>query len=135
MNYIRHCTLHRVIDGDTLDVVVDLGFRRFSRERIRLAGIDAPEPKGPTAAQGTEATEFVKEWCAKASDSGPLILDSHRADSFGRWLGSIFNAEGESLAQALVGSGHAVTYVRQHALPPLVPLGLDEVDTYPSTLP
>jgi micrococcal nuclease len=42
MQYIYQATLERVVDGDTVDVVIDLGFSTFRRERIRLYGVDAP---------------------------------------------------------------------------------------------
>jgi micrococcal nuclease len=112
-DYSRFCTAHRVIDGDTIEVLVDLGFRRFSRERIRLAFIDAPEVHGATRADGDAATDFAKQWLATAEAAGPLILLSHKADSFGRWLGSLYHSTtGESLAEALMAAGHAVPYAR-----------------------
>lgn len=110
ITYVRNCTLHRVVDGDTIDVMVDLGFRRYSRERIRLAGIDAPETSGPTREDGESAAEFTKLWCDVAAEQGPLILDSHKKDSFGRWLGSIYRQDGASLADALIDNCYAALY-------------------------
>jgi micrococcal nuclease len=43
MQYIYQATLERVVDGDTVDIVIDLGFSTFRKERIRLYGVDAPE--------------------------------------------------------------------------------------------
>jgi micrococcal nuclease len=111
--YIRLCTLHRVVDGDTLDLMVDLGFKRYSRERIRLMGVDTPETHGETREAGDAATAFVIEWCKTCEL--PLVLESHKKDSFGRWLGSLYRQEeggvmGESLADALLAAGHACEY-------------------------
>lgn len=115
-DYLRIATLHRVIDGDTVELMVDLGFRRYSRERIRLLGIDAPEIRGPARLQGLAAMQFASHWFAEAEIAGDrILLVSHRADSFGRWLGSIYRLGpdgelGESLADALMATGHATLY-------------------------
>lgn len=114
-DYLRLCAFHRVVDGDTVDVLVDLGFRRYSRERVRIAGIDAPEQHGATRQEGLASTEFVQRWFDSISLHDRFLLDSHRADSFGRWLGSIYRLSpdgvvGESLADALVAAGRATVY-------------------------
>ena len=107
-SYIYRCTLHRVIDGDTIEVMVDLGFKRYSREKVRIAGIDAPERN---TQWGPAATDFTKHWCEDAE----LLLESHKSDSFGRWLGAIyktnaFGGEIRSLAADLLDSGNAIPY-------------------------
>lgn len=115
-DYIRFATLHRVIDGDTVELMVDLGFRRYSREKVRLMGVNAPEPKGDTRLKGMAATEFVWGWFAEADLADDrILLVSHSADSFGRWLGSIYrvNSEGnlgQGLADALLEAGQATVY-------------------------
>ena len=110
-DYSRFCTVHRVIDGDTMEALVDLGFRRFSRERVRIAYMDAPETHGETRAAGDAATGVAKQWLAVAQNAGPLILVSHKADSFGRWLGTLYSqGTGESLADAMMAAGHAIPY-------------------------
>lgn len=115
-DYLRLATLHRVIDGDTVELMVDLGFRRYSREKVRLKGVNCPEPRGITREQGLEATEFAWGWFANAElDGDRILLVSHEADSFGRWLGSIYRLNpageiGESLADALLESENAVVY-------------------------
>lgn len=97
--------------------MVDLGFRRYSRERIRIKGIDTPEDEGETKAAGDAATVFTEEWFAFRLESQRFVLDSHKADSFGRWLGTIYKVDKdgeviESLADALLASGNAVEYRR-----------------------
>lgn len=111
-DYIRACELHRVIDGDTVELVIDLGFRRATRERVRLKGIDAPERHTSTRAAGDAAALFVEDWFQAVDHP---ILVSHQADSFGRWLGSIYDLGPDgtlvnSLADALLENGHAVVY-------------------------
>lgn len=58
-NYRAHC--YRVVDGDTYDVAIDLGFNIYHKIRLRLKGVDTPEVFGPTASEeGKKAAEFVK---------------------------------------------------------------------------
>ena len=107
-SYVYRCALHRVIDGDTIEVMVDLGFKRYSREKVRIAGIDAPERNTEA---GPHATEFTVHWC----DGAELLLESHKSDSFGRWLGTIYKADAfggglRSLATDLLDSGNAIPY-------------------------
>ena len=103
----------RVIDGDTIDVDIDLGFYVWIRkQRIRLVGIDAPELKGDTRQEGQAATEHLKSLIegesiilrtVKGNDGGD------RDDSFGRWLGTIYHGDMDVNAE-MIRSGHAVAY-------------------------
>jgi micrococcal nuclease len=72
----------RVIDGDTLEVDVDLGFRVWLRKvKFRLSGINCPEIKNPG---GIGAREFVSRICAESNWEG--IADTIKADKYGnRW--------------------------------------------------
>ena len=87
--YRAHVT--RVIDGDTLEVNVDLGLGVSRKERVRLAGVDTPETWRPKTdaekAHGKEATAFVME-CVLAQD---IILNTvkDRQGKYGRYLGYI----------------------------------------------
>ena len=103
----------RVIDGDTIDVDVDLGFYVWIRkQRIRLLGIDAPEVTGETRPEGLAVTEHLKSLIegesiilrtVKGADGGD------RDDSFGRWLGTIYHGDLDVNAE-MIHSGHAVPY-------------------------
>jgi micrococcal nuclease len=120
----------RTVDGDTVDVVLDLGYR-FKRDtmRYRLFGINAPEKKSPTYEAGVAAEEFLKKLLAGAGDR--LRVKSYRDDSdkYGdRWLGELYtrvsyNTPGDArtayadptgewtnLNQLMVQAGHAVPY-------------------------
>jgi endonuclease YncB( thermonuclease family) len=100
----------RVVDGDTLDLSLSLGFGIRGAFRFRLAGVDAPEVRGARAeVRGKEATRFVIDWLGaragsltvrtyKGSDSTVGIGDG----SFGRWLADVLAPYDESLADALV---------------------------------
>lgn len=101
-----------VIDGDTIDVHLDLGFYVWIRyQRIHLFGIDAPEPSGETEAAGLAATEHLKSLIGGKM----VILKSIRGEdspdregSFGNWLGIVW-LDGKSINDAMVESGNATT--------------------------
>ena len=103
----------RVVDGDTLDVSVDLGFRIYCRLRVRLAGINAPEVFGAKATQaGKEAAEFVVDWIASGSR---IVLHSKRYDDrekYGRVLAVVYRDDDPvSLNDAMLQAGKAVPSV------------------------
>lgn len=106
--YLYKCRLDRVIDGDTVDVDVDLGFDIWmSRQRIRLRGIDTPESRTRNAFEkqlGLAAKARVIELC-----SGDLLLESFGKDKYGRILGVLFG-DGKNVCATLIKEGHAVEY-------------------------
>ncbi len=90
---IYQAKLRNVIDGDTIDLQVNLGLGFIANARIRLIGIDAPEIFGvgkntEEFKQGQIAKLAVKEWFFNANEVLRLIAE-HR-DLYGRWLGEIF---------------------------------------------
>ena len=100
----------RVIDADTIDVDVDLGFRIQSRQRLRLIGIDAPETRGPERREGLIAKRFVRSLLPV----GSLVeVWSKKEDSFGRWISVVwFDTLLQEdccvdLSEYLVTTGHA----------------------------
>ena len=104
-NYEYNCSLERVVDGDTVDCVVDLGFRIQTRQRFRLLGIDAAEPRGADRARGLAATEYLTA-CLKGAR---LMVRTEKSDSFGRWLADFYvDGDSESVSQKMIAGGHAV---------------------------
>ncbi len=98
--------IRKVVDGDTVDAVLDLGLYLTATIRFRLLGIDTPERGQPGA---VEATAFAAAWLA---DSHGLTVRTSKADSFGRWLGDLHREDGSCLSRALLDAGLAVPYVR-----------------------
>lgn len=96
----------RVVDGDTVDLVLDVGFYLSTALRFRVLGVDTPERGQPGAAG---ATAFVQAWLA---DSDELTAYTRKADSFGRWLVDLTREDGSSLVAALLEAGHAQPYSR-----------------------
>lgn len=112
--YVYRCKILRVVDGDTIDVEIDLGFSVKVKERVRLANIDTPEMFGPNATpEGKAATEFVRQWVEeKTSQPGFFMYHSlkyDRKDKYGRALGEIvhLSVDGECfLCDDLKANGH-----------------------------
>ena len=107
--YHYKAKLVRVIDGDTIDVDIDLGFDVWlKKQRIRLAGIDAPECRTRNKLEktlGLAAKERLTELC-----SAEMQLESLGTGKFGRILGIPKTSDGASICQILIDEGHAVEY-------------------------
>lgn len=102
--YTYNATVIRWVDGDTVWLRVDLGFRLFMEGDFRLFGLDTPEHNKPG---GTEATTFSK---TMAPAGTAVLLKSYKdPDKYGRWLADIF-VGADSVNLALIASGNAVSY-------------------------
>jgi micrococcal nuclease len=110
-------TVEEIIDGDTIDVLIDLGFRVSSHQRIRLVGVDTPEihssdPDKRAKAQAAKA--FTTAWVE--SHEGRVIVKSQKpggGDKYGRWLATVYppGATTEpALNVSLISAGHAIAY-------------------------
>jgi len=107
--YTYKAVIVRIVDGDTLDADVDLGFHMKTRQRFRLARIDTPE-RGQEGF--TEATDRVKELCPVGSE---VIIKSEKTGGFGRWLGEIIVQVGDlevNVGDQLLLEGYAKLYKR-----------------------
>ena len=104
----------RVIDGDTVDAEVDLGFDTFIKDRIRLMGLDTPESRTRNKkekALGLAAKAYLKELLKK--NKGDIILRTSKEGKgkFGRILGTLLIYDGmTSVNQMLIDEGHARDY-------------------------
>jgi micrococcal nuclease len=104
----------KVVDGDTIDVVIDLGFDISYTSRVRLAGIDTPESRTTDAREkilGLEVKEYLKKALDGATD---IVIRTEKVDSsekYGRILGWLFiNRQTDSLNTELVNKGYAWSY-------------------------
>jgi micrococcal nuclease len=108
--YIYNAKLDRVVDGDTVDATVDLGFDTWKFIRIRLVGINTPESRTrdlEEKARGLAAKDFVVDMFAKHNDT--FILESQGVGKYGRCLGNIFFGD-QNLNDLLITEGHAIAY-------------------------
>ena len=116
--YIYRGKLERVVDGDTIDALIDVGFDIWIKKRIRYSGIDTWESRTRDLAEkakGLEAKARNKELLMEiSSKSGYFRLKSHGVGKYGRVLGEIFieDAEGKqwNINETLISEGHAYVY-------------------------
>jgi micrococcal nuclease len=100
----------KVVDGDTVDVSIDLGFSVTTIQRIRLAGVDTPETNTKDELErtiGNEAKQFVVDWVSKQNQ---MIIKTTKDDKYGRMLGEIFGDDGQTINQLLLEKGYAWAY-------------------------
>lgn len=104
----------KVIDGDTVEVIVDLGFSVYHKTRVRLIGIDTPEIRTKDLEEkerGLEALDFIVDYF-KMMEHEEMVLESEKLDSFGRSLGRII-VGGVDIGEELLKTGHAKPYERK----------------------
>ena len=111
--YEYKAKLLRVIDGDTIDCVIDLGFNVRLKERIRFKGIDTPEIRTKDLEEkelGFAAKKRVEE-AFRHSDEFTIITEIDKKGKYGRILGTIMLPDRKvSLNQMLLDEGHAKVY-------------------------
>ena len=107
--FVYQAELDRVVDGDTVDVILDLGFDvKLHKQRVRLHGIDTPESRTRNLAEkklGLAAKERLKELCV-----GRFKVKSLGKGKYGRILGIPYTEDGQDICQLLIDEGHAVEY-------------------------
>ena len=116
--YIYRAKLDRVVDGDTVDALIDVGFDIWFKKRIRFVGIDTWESRTRDLEEkkkGKLAKARTKELLEKVSSkSGYFRLKSHGLGKYGRVLGEIFimDKDGKqwSVNETLIAEGHAYVY-------------------------
>jgi len=113
--YEYKCKLVRVVDGDTVDVDIDLGFGVWmQKQRIRMYGIDTPESRTSDKVEkvyGKAASAFLTKW----TNAGELSLKTFKdgKGKYGRILGEIWYGGEHNINQLLVDNHHAVRYYGQ----------------------
>ena len=114
----RVIKINRVVDGDTIDVTIDLGFDLFKKERVRVAGVDTPEKRTrdlDEKALGIDATNWLKEKLESAiSGDDDLVIRTELVGGmgkYGRLLGWLYiGADELSLNEMMIAEGYAWTY-------------------------
>ena len=111
--YVRK--VENVVDGDTIDVLIDLGFDILFQSRVRLAGIDTPESRTKDLkekALGLESKEYLKK---ALKDAKSVVIKTEKMNStekFGRILGWIYvNGDTVSLNDMMINDGYAWGYM------------------------
>ena len=100
----------RVIDGDTVDVILDLGFGLFKKERCRVAGVDTPEKRTRNLKEkklGLDATAFAERWFG---EEGDITVKTEKDGKYGRMLATFHRGE-ECYNHRLIDEGWAWPYL------------------------
>jgi len=116
--YVYRAKLDRVVDGDTVDALIDVGFDIWFKKRIRFMGLDAWESRTRDLEEkkkGLAAKARVIELLTEVSSkSGYFRLKSHGTGKYGRVLGELFVQDDEgkqfSINETLIAEGHAYIY-------------------------
>jgi len=111
--YVRK--VENVVDGDTIDVLIDLGFDILFQSRVRLAGIDTPESRTKDLmekALGIESKEYLKK---ALKDAKSVVIKTEKMNSsekYGRILGWVYiNGDTVSLNDMMINDGYAWGYL------------------------
>jgi len=107
-------SVHKVVDGDTIDADIDLGFDISLTKRIRLAGVDTPESRTTDAKEKALGLE-VKEWLKHRLDGAKdILIKTELPDStekYGRIIGHLYiNSEATSINNQMIAEGYAWEY-------------------------
>jgi micrococcal nuclease len=97
----------RVIDGDTIEVMIDQGDSSFRKRTIRILGMNAPEMKGPTKEKGQGARNRLILHLL-INHNALIIIRTEKPDSFGRSLADCWTLDGKSVAEWMIEQGCAV---------------------------
>ena len=114
----RVTEINRVVDGDTIDVTIDLGFDLYKKERVRVAGVDTPEKRTrdlEEKALGIDATNYLKEKLEDtiAGDEELTIRTELKGGmgKYGRLLGWLYIGEDSvSINETMINEGYAWAY-------------------------
>jgi len=111
--FVREVT--NVVDGDTVDVLIDLGFDILFASRVRLAGIDTPESRTRDKVEkalGLESKDYLKK---QLKDAKSIVIRTEKMNSsekYGRILGWLYvNGESESVNNKMINDGYAWGYL------------------------
>ncbi len=86
IKYYDDCLITNVVDGDTIDVAIDLGFSMHTIQRVRLYGINAPEVRGKDKVRGLRAKAYVAN-----NYLGTYVnLEVHKVGKYGRYIAAVF---------------------------------------------
>jgi micrococcal nuclease len=111
--WIYNAEVKRVVDGDTFDTIIDLGFNTLKKERVRLYGVNTPESRTKNLEEkkmGLAAKEFTDQWLTTADYKVKIETIINKNEKYGRILARVWNEAGECLNDAIVASGLAREY-------------------------
>lgn len=106
--YYYKVEILRVVDGDTTDVRIDLGFNVWHKCRVRLVGINAPESRTRDKEEKKRGLA-AKQWLIDRLEDQDVEMKSYGSGKYGRILGELF-IDDVNINQEMIEKGHAVKY-------------------------
>jgi micrococcal nuclease len=110
--YRYRCKIVNWVDGDTVDLAVDLGFRVTTFQRVRIFGVNAPEIHSKDAEEKRRGFAALAAAVELAPPGSPVVVQSHKSgeagggDKYGRWLAEISLSDGRDFARVMLAAGH-----------------------------
>lgn len=114
MHYGHRTKFLKAIDGDTVDVEIDMGFRIFSKQRLRLARIDACEMRSQVPGEkekAIRARDYI-ELFFKSHPEAPLTIHTEKTDKYGRYVAEVELGE-INLSDELLNAGIVMHYPKE----------------------
>lgn len=111
--YQYKAEVRKVVDGDTFDILIDLGFDTYRHGRVRLYGVNTPESRTKDLAEkqkGLAAKEFTDQWLIAAGGKVNIETILDKNEKYGRILARVWNESGSCLNDDIVKSGLAREY-------------------------
>jgi micrococcal nuclease len=111
--YYYNAQVQKIVDGDTFDVLIDLGFETFRKARVRLYGVNTPESRTKNLEEkkmGLAAKEFTDQWITAVNNKVKIETILDKNEKYGRVLARVWNEEGACLNSDIVASGLAREY-------------------------
>lgn len=111
--YYYNAEVKKVVDGDTFDIVIDLGFDTLRKGRVRLYGVNTPESRTSNLEEkqkGLAAKEFTDQWLQKCGNKVKIETILDKNEKYGRILAKVWDSNGNMLNQDIIKAGLAREY-------------------------
>lgn len=111
--WIYNAEVKKVVDGDTFDIIIDLGFDVLKKGRVRLYGVNTPESRTSNIEEkekGLAAKEFTDQWLTKANHIVKIETIIDKNEKYGRVLAKVWDNDGNCLNTDIVTAGLAREY-------------------------
>lgn len=111
--WIYNAEVKKVVDGDTFDIIIDLGFDVLKKGRVRLYGVNTPESRTTNLEEkkmGLAAKEFTDQWLIKSNHKVKIETIIDKKEKYGRVLARVWNDQGQCLNDDIIASGLAQAY-------------------------
>jgi micrococcal nuclease len=111
--WIYNAEVKRVVDGDTFDIIIDLGFDTLKKGRVRLYGVNTPESRTKNLEEkkmGLAAKEFTDQWLTSSGHKVKIETIINKNEKYGRVLAKVWNDAGACLNDDIIAAGLAREY-------------------------